>query len=70
MVKEYKAEGPDGTDITGYIYNFTEIEKYFNSHPKDLPENEIGQCKNDKLSPTQKNAIPAVYKIEYCQTNK
>ena len=57
-------------DITGHIYNFNEIESYFKKNPKDLPEYEIGQCKNDKLSPTQKNAIPAVYLIEPCQTNK
>ena len=73
LVKEFIAtkntsKGP--VDITGYIYNFTEIEKYFKSHPKDLPDYELGQCKYDKLSPTQINAIPAVHKVEPCQTNK
>ena len=73
LVKEFKAEfknSKGSRDITGYIYNFNEIESYFKNNPKDLPEYEIGQCKNDKLSPTQKNAIPAVYLIEPCQTNK
>ncbi len=73
LVKEFKAEfknSKGSRDITGYIYNFNEIESYFKKNPKDLPEYEIGQCKNDKLSPTQKNAIPAVYLIEPCQTNK
>ena len=73
LVKEFKATRTNSkgvTDITGYIYNFNDIEKYFKNHPDDLPEYEIGQCKNDKLSPTQINAIPAVYLIENCQTNK
>ncbi|MBS1571443.1 MAG: hypothetical protein JST62_03470 [Bacteroidetes bacterium] len=74
LVKEYKFRKPnsDGkiVDKTGYIYNFNEIEKYFKNHPKDLPDFELGQCKYDKLSPTQKNKIPAVYIIEECQTNK
>lgn len=73
LVKEFKAikntsKGP--VDITGYIYNFTEIEKYFKSHPKDLPDYELGECKYDKLSPTQINSIPAIHKVESCQTNK
>lgn len=73
LVKEFKADFKNSKgirDITGYIYNFNEIEKYFKKNPKNLPEYEIGQCKYDKLSPTQINAIPAVHNVEYCKTNK
>lgn len=74
LVKEYIAERKDSkeivTDITGYIYNFNEIEKYFKNHSKDLPEYEIGECENDILSYTQKNAIPAVHRVDKCNIKK